>query len=911
MAAPVAGGNDLVFKRQQMIQDLANLQFDRLGNPVLRWDHIPKVTAPKADPHRLLVVLVEFQDVQFDRFKGEPDRGAKLAAYYQDTLFDPNYERVGTLSHYFHNQSLGSYHLQGTVLKPFTVSKPRAEYGRPMRPAGGSWRNDSDTESMVEEVFQGVMAQHPDLDWASFDRWDPADFDGDGVLAESDGYLDHFVLVYAGGGQSSCQRLYKIDDVLNPNVGEEALATLTPAARECAERIWPHRFLVQKRTAEGPVVEGFLNARGGVPIHAGLWGRDYNMQSEYTDTSTFIHEFGHSIGLPDIYARTSYNSTGGWELMSATAQPLPQSLSAWSRMMLGWLTPHVIMPPEGHGKPVQSSYLTILDTPSAGVEEELSRQKAGLNRAVLVVLPPKTIEIDLGGLPKSSQAKAVYSGQGNELSRNLEIRLDLQKDSGPVELSFDALWEIEAGWDFAYLESSIDGGKTWVRRVTADRRYMPAKHGHDGADQLPGFTGLSGDFDGDGKNETAKGCDPKKAVAHGDDKNAEHDPCRVPTWTRPTFRLDDLAGHSARIRLRYFTDMAAVERGILIDNVIVKVGDKKGGQVVLNESFEGELSPSIRLNDFVLSEGKHSLLVPHFYLAEVRDPYAQTTGGHRYDTSLADPALAFYAHPTTGKMMAVATRYRPGVLLWVYDGAFAWSENDPATTGQGRGFLLAVDAWPNEVQLPGFESWFLGDPRLFDTGYDVQSDPAQQSIQNSIHQTFCFVRNQSYRPTEAGLLPQNGCAAETAAIDALSYGGKKLKYGYEIYNEILPGPNRDALKSAGELVDYRLRDGKVAFRMRDSSLRYMHTADSPLALEPFANQIEIFEVDGTTLRSVESRTSEPISRFENFPKSRWANPRLYFGGVSTPNVPVAIELAKPDAGAPAGSVFKLYVRWNP
>ncbi|NUN16419.1 MAG: M6 family metalloprotease domain-containing protein [Myxococcales bacterium] len=379
-AAPLSDGEHLAGKRRQMIEDLANLQFDRLGNPVLRWDHIPKVAAPKSDPHQLLVVLVEFQDVQFDRFNGDPDQGSKLAAFYQETLFDPNYGRVGTLSHYFHNQSLGVYHLQGKVLTPFRLAKTRAAYGLPQRPAGGSWRNDSDTESLVEEVFLGVFAQHPDLDWRSFDRWDPTDFDGDGDLAESDGYLDHFVLVYAGGGQSSCQRLYKIDDILNPNVGEEALATLSKPARECAERIWPHRFLVQKRTAEGPMVEGFLHARGGVPIEPGLWGRDYNMQSEYTDTSTFIHEFGHSIGLPDIYARTSYNSTGGWELMSGTASPLPQSLSAWSRMMLGWLRPHIVTPPDAHGKPVQSTYLSILDTPSAGPDDEAAQQKAGLNR---------------------------------------------------------------------------------------------------------------------------------------------------------------------------------------------------------------------------------------------------------------------------------------------------------------------------------------------------------------------------------------------------------------------------------------------------------------------------------------------------------------------------------------------------
>lgn len=916
-AAPTlaADGPDaarLAARRQQMLGDLASLRFERLGDPVLRWDHIPPVEAPAEQPHELLVVLVEYPDARFDRFDGDADQGTKLAAWYQEQLFDPAYERPGSLSHYYLNQSLGLYHLQGKVLPPVRLSKPRAAYGAPLRPEGGTWRNDTNSEGMVEEALLALVAAHKDLDWAPFDRWDPNDYDGDGVLAERDGYLDHFVLVFAGGGQSSCQRLYKLDDILNPNAAPDVLATLSPEVRACAERMWPHRFMVQKRTGEGPVVEGRLNARGGVPLGAGLWARDYNMQSEYTDASTFIHEFGHSIGLPDIYARTSQNSTGAWEVMSGTASPLPQSMSAWSRMMLGWLRPFVVTPPEMGGKPVQSTYLRVLDDPpgDAATDGEVAR-------AAMIVLPPKTIHIDLGGLPAANGKQALYSGQGNELDRVMELRMDLTGVAGPLALDFDAWWDIEGGWDFAYLESTVDGGRTWKRHVTEDRRLMPAKHGHDGGDSLPGFTGLSGDMDGDGKNEQQKKCDPKKKVAHGEDAaGAEKDPCAEPSWVHARVLLTELAGYEARVRLRYFTDMAAVQRGIMIDNLKLTAGQGRAARTVLSEDFEGEPVAGVRQGAFTPSAGRHTLLVPHYYVLELRDPYAPVPAGeHRYDAALADPSFAFYLDPADGTVKALSVRSRPGVLAWYYDGELAWSENDPATAGQGRGFLLSVDAWPDEVAVPGWDKWLVGTPGRFDTGYDV-ADPAVQSVlEKAFLRTQCFVRSKDYRPRDLGsLFAAASCAGERGEVEALrapGEGGKPFLYSYEIANRLLPGEERERFERASELLDYKVRGAAVTWRMRDVSLRYFHATDAPFSLAPFEDHVRVYGVKDGQLVELERRAAPAVPRFENAPASRWVNPKLFFGGVAVPPVPLAFELAAPAPGAPADARVKVYVDWNP
>jgi len=889
-----------VDKRAQMVRDLAALRFSKLGNPVLRWDHIPPVTASKDRPHKLLVVLVEYADRGFDRFKGQRGQGKKLAAYYEHQLFDDTYERKDTLSNYYYTQSMGKYHLIGSVLPPVKLSKRRVDYGGPIRPAGGSWRNDRDAEGMVEEALQLAFKANPKVNWSQYDRWDPQDFDHDGNLDEPDGYIDHFVLVFAGGGQASCQLLRKIGEVITPNAKMDALKKLSPSQAECANRMWPHRFKIQKRENQGPTVGGTTNPLGGAPLSKSLWIRDYNMQSEYIEASTFIHEFGHSLGLPDVYARTSSNSTGGWEVMSGTASPSPQNLSAWSRLQLGWLKPQIIVPPEFGGKKSGTIELRTLDDAPGN----------GAPRALMVVLPPKQRTIELSKLLAAGGTWALYSGQGNDLNRKATLALDLTAAKGRVELSFDAWWQIEGGWDFAYVETSTDGGTSWRRRVPADRKFMPAKHGHDGKNTLPGFTGLSGDFDGDGKNESYQGCDPKKKIAHGEDATGgEKPPCLKASWVRPVFDLSDLAGKKALVRWRYFTDGAAVENGLLIDNVKVSAAN-------ISEDFEAAPGAAWKLDGFTRSKGHHEILVPHFYLLEYRDPYgAPIPGGYRYDAALAKPGYSFYYDTKTKKLRAVQVRQRPGVVVWYYNGAYAWSENDPSTNGPGKGYLLAVDSNPNEIDLPGLDMFFRGKAADFDTHYDIKSFGAQKLLSNVYTKTVCFVRSRRYMPSpkegRVRRLSPRGCGRNRLGrVTRIKIDGKRLRYGYEIVNELLPGKARRKFKGVGEAVDTRRRKGKLSYRMRDRTLRNLHTRDSSFSLEPFADGVVYYEVgkNGRKLVKVGSKAYPAEPRFNDTTAKRWLNPKLPFGGVAVPGSGFSFELAKPGAGAGAGA--KVEVKWS-
>lgn len=93
---------------------------------------------------------------------------------------------------------------------------------------------------------------------------------------------------------------------------------------------WPHRASVTYRGKSWPY---FICPEGGPRMN---------------NISVFCHEFGHLLGLPDLYARPENpgsEGAGAWSLMSQQiGGGQPQHLCAWSKERLGWLQPAVLDP---------------------------------------------------------------------------------------------------------------------------------------------------------------------------------------------------------------------------------------------------------------------------------------------------------------------------------------------------------------------------------------------------------------------------------------------------------------------------------------------------------------------------------------------------------------------------------------
>jgi len=893
----------------EMVDNIANFRFDQLGHPQIRSDSILPVLAAADRPHKLLIIPVRFPDLGYDRFAGDADQNEQNNAYFQDLLFAGGVEdsRPGTLTHYYQHQSHGDYNVTGDIFEVVTVDKPLSYYGRPVQNADGTWRNDERTDDLVIETLLAAYKADPDFPWENYDQWDPKDFDGDGNRNEPDGYIDHFVLIVAGKGQASCQGLYKLNEKFTTNATPDTFDTLNVDERACADRIWPHRASISQNLDSGPTVEGQTNVRGGVDIGNGMWVLDYNMQSEYTEVSTFIHEFGHSLGLPDVYARSTNNSTGSWTAMSSNTSPEPQELSSWSRMMLGWMKPCVIRPPSSGGSAEGEIYLKTMNDWSS------NETPKGLCDSAMVILPPKYRDIEMGPLESRHGKQAAYSGQGNDMFRTLSRDFDFTGVAADTDLTLelDTWFEIEAEWDYLYVEVSTDGG-AFQRIMPTDKEsiedkssVMSSAKGHEGEGSSPGFTGRSGDLDGDGKVETAEGCDPSKDRVLAEDNigRTESDPCEAAQWVSASFDLNAYRGKEINLRFTYFTDGAAVEAGALLDNIRVS-------GVGFSDDFEATEITQWTSRGFTLSGGSHHLAVPHFYLLEYRDPYESFVEAKNYDAGLTKPGFMFYS-TTGGKPQAFNVNYRPGVVMWYYNGEFLWSQNEPSTEGPGNGYLLVVDANPQEFKLPiapaeyyqttdGWTSW------QFD-------EYAQPFLKDSFVRMMCFLRRPAYYSSDVTEEDRESCASVMVdglpPLEQATWDGRTMTYGYTIVNEWLPGPDRLSRKGAGAAYDLRIRDGKPEYRLYDRALRNYHSGDAPFALESFPNGVEFYAIEDGEMKLKEAQPFAPVSSFSDSDPSRYQSPKLPFGGAAIPQVGFSYQLAPPGESAPAGAKVKIKYQW--
>jgi M6 family metalloprotease-like protein len=93
---------------------------------------------------------------------------------------------------------------------------------------------------------------------------------------------------------------------------------------------WPHRSSVAHKDKRWPY---FICPEGG---------------GQMLNISVLCHEFGHMLGLPDLYARPENPGSEGAGIWCAMANQAgsgrPQHFSAWSKEQLGWLKPTALDP---------------------------------------------------------------------------------------------------------------------------------------------------------------------------------------------------------------------------------------------------------------------------------------------------------------------------------------------------------------------------------------------------------------------------------------------------------------------------------------------------------------------------------------------------------------------------------------
>jgi immune inhibitor A len=358
-------------------------------------------------------------------------------AHYEEMMFGDG----ESFKDFYLKQSNGRFLAKGDVSDWVTVPYNEARYGHnPVKgdgtsEAGGYWNYIKDTATAWYDAQKA--AGQSDAQIATylkqFDKVDRYDYDGDGVYNEPDGYIDHFQAIHAGEG-------------------EEA-----GGGAQGADAIWSHRWYAYSTDQGKTGPQG--NLLGGVPLgDSGIWIGDYTTEPENGGLGVFAHEFGHDLGLPDLYDTAGGdNGTGFWTLMSGGSWlnhgqdaigTTPGYMGAWEKLQLGWLDYQQVN--HGFDRDVKVG--------------PADRDSATLPQALLVTLPDKTVTTRYN-TPHSGSFEW-WGGAADGLNSTLTRTVDLTGKSS-ASISAWTWFNTEAGYDPWMVEASTDG-TTWKALETLD-----------------------------------------------------------------------------------------------------------------------------------------------------------------------------------------------------------------------------------------------------------------------------------------------------------------------------------------------------------------------------------------------------------------------------------------------------------
>jgi immune inhibitor A len=135
-----------------------------------------------------------------------------------------------------------------------------------------------------------------------------------------------------------------------------------------------------------------------------------------------------------------------------------------------------------------------------------------------------------------------WSNRGDESTMTLTRTFDFSQVQGPIDLSYWTWYDIEAGYDYLYLEASADGGQTWT-----------IVHTPSGTAENPSGNSYGWAYNGES----------------GGGSSAQ--------WINESVDLSAYAGQKVDLRFEYITDAAVNGEGFLLDDVAIPAIDYQEG----------------------------------------------------------------------------------------------------------------------------------------------------------------------------------------------------------------------------------------------------------------------------------------------------------------------------------------------
>ncbi|PLT30779.1 immune inhibitor A domain-containing protein [Peribacillus deserti] len=548
---------------------------------------------------KLLTLMVEFSDVKHNSIKPEDTDNYYEdfnTEHYENMIFGekgdfkgPNGEDQISQKQFYEEQSGGTYTVEGQAYGWLQVPGTAEFYGKDGK-SGHDNVTPGGSKQLVVDTYAAAQAAGVPLQ--DYDLEDPHDLDGDSNFWEPDGLVDHLQIIHSGMGQEA------------------------GGGAQGDNAIWSHR------SAKFNDLDGLGK---GLP---GFY--DYTMMPEDGATGVFAHEYGHDLGLPDEYD-TMYSGTGEaigyWSIMASGSWAgkipgaEPTGFSPWAKQYfqstLGgkWTAPSVLNWDEVSTKGTQF----LLDQANSPLGQN--------NQAVRVNLPKKKTPVNT----PAAGSYEYWGGQADEMDNSMVTSVDLTGKTSAT-LTFDAWYDMEEQWDFAFVQVSTDNGATWKSLGNANTRNDVVPEGYPTIlNSMPGLTGNSNG------------------------------------WQKQSFDLSEYNGQKIQLRLRSATDWGTSNVGFFADNIKV-VAD---GATLMDDGAENATSP-FTLKGFQKFDGnKYS---DHYYLLEWRNHKGVDEG---------------LAHIARGESLM---SYDGGLVVWYADDSFTenWTGIHP-----GDGYLGVVDSHPN------------------------------------------------------------------------------------------------------------------------------------------------------------------------------------------------------------------------
>jgi immune inhibitor A len=243
--------------------------------------------------YKVLLIVIKFSD---------------LASTYSRASFDSmafNGWPTGTMDDYYTEISYGNLTLSGQAIGWYTAANTRKYYGNSQKGWGSYPRNAA---RLVEEAVDA--AETAGCDFSQYDN------DGDG-MAES------IIVVHSGQGAETS---------LDTNDIQSHVSTISAMGGTA-------------RFYDGVVIDRYAccpELQASTP-------------ATHINIGVFCHEYGHVLGLPDLYDVSRWCTSiyswgvGAWGLMSyggwggdVQTPSSPSHMCAWSKIQMGWLSPMVM-----------------------------------------------------------------------------------------------------------------------------------------------------------------------------------------------------------------------------------------------------------------------------------------------------------------------------------------------------------------------------------------------------------------------------------------------------------------------------------------------------------------------------------------------------------------------------------------